>query len=63
MSTLADYEHMWTTDIDRYVLFFNGHNYIIVEVDSQRIIRIEDPALADEVKRLMYDAGVEVVEE
>lgn len=63
MANLFDYEHMWTTDLDRYVLFHSGDNYIIVEVDSQRIVRIEDPDLAYEVKRSMYDAGVEIVEE
>lgn len=63
MANLFDYEHMWTSELDRYVLFYTGSSYIIVEVDSQSVIRIEDPDLAEEVKRRMYDAGVEIVDE
>lgn len=63
MADLYEYEFMWTTDLDRYVLFHTGSSYIIVEVDTQNIVRIEDPDIANEVKRLMYDAGVEIVEE
>ncbi len=63
MANLSDYEALWTTQRDRYVLFHTGSSYIIVEVETQGVVRIEDPDLAETVKRRMIDAGVEIVEE
>lgn len=60
---LADYEHMWTDEIERFALFRSGDGYIIVDKHDGHVVRIDDPELSEEVKYQMYEAGVELVEE
>ena len=64
LDELSEYEHLWTTDKDKYVLVGSeGGGLLPVELGGKdpMALLIEDDALANEVCRRMQEAGVKVV--
>lgn len=64
LEDLAKFEHLWTTEKDRYVLLEGeGGGLLPVELGGKdpMALLIEDDVLAVEVCRRMQEAGVRVV--
>ncbi len=64
LDELSEYEHLWTTDKDKYVLAGSeGGGLLPVKLGGKdpMALLIEDDALASEVCRRMQEAGVKVV--
>jgi hypothetical protein len=62
---LEEFEHLWTTEASKYVLWKAGTGYLPVKVDGKEPLAlvIEDDDLAKAVEARMIEAGVPVVDD
>ncbi len=59
---IIEFDYVWTTQKDDFVLVRDEHGYAIVNKREQKVLHIEDEGVGSAVVGRMLDAGCRVYE-